>query len=531
MLDELIDVIGLEYMENKLRSEMEIKNSLCIRVNEDGFLDSILIDKESNNMENLELKKWFSERLYYSESLSSNKSIVCSGYTSKIITSSIKQAVIFNIKTLTKKIEKIKEKISLDINLEELFYMSIDEYLKKLKCTESLISDNREKIFKVINDNIDKNIKVLIFEFDTLEAYKNQQDKYLEENLFDKGTKRYSGFLTLNNNKPLLSNIGGKTTEIQEYNYKDASKIYTLNRYLSKFSKMKNKFELENKGCIVLRYDVKEKQIINYEYIPQKEENNHKLNISIENVLREKSSFTSIVDYNFLVDMFNKYTDFSFNTKNKNSKKDVLYYKYGKMIKDFWGSGQERRYSVNKEFVDINIYKILEDIIEYNNSLDNKEEYKYFRISDVINFSICVEDYLKKNNKKGAVRIVKEGLFERLVCNKNNFKLKNLNEVAFISGQLAKYLTDKSNTVSKKNILVQKYHNSRSWSTLQKYLDNDLNKYMYKCSQREKMVYGEIIYEILHLANERNVLNKEERAWLQIGLYSDNIFYKKYEEI
>lgn len=399
MLHELIDAIGLEYMDKQLQRNTSFKDTLCIRVNKDNTLNVVYADKK-DNMEDLEFKSWFSTRIYYSEYLTSNKAIIKTGATSKMITSAVKQAVIFNMKTMVDKTKKNK------LSMEEVFNIGIDEYMNKLKYEDSLIVKNKKSIYEILNKYTDKKIKVLILEDDNVENYKIEYDKYISENIFDKengkATNRYTGFITLNDKKPLLLNFGGLCEEIQEYSKKEVSEIFTLNRYLSKFAKTKNEIELNHGGKIIFEYNLKEKRIVSYEYIPQTEENKYKLNILIENILGGKIEEYNIKNYNMLVDKFNQYSDFSFNTINNNSNKDVLYYKYKNMIQAFWGKGEERQYTVDKEFISLNMLNIIKDIIAYNGKSNNSSDYKYLKLKDILNFEICVEDHFLKNNKKEA---------------------------------------------------------------------------------------------------------------------------------
>ena len=449
MLHELIDAIGLEYMDKQLQRNTSFKDTLCIRVNKDNTLDVVYTDKK-DNMEDLEFKSWFSTRIYYSEYLTSNKAIIKTGATSKMITSAVKQAVIFNIKTMVDKTKKNK------LSIEEVFNIGIDEYMNKLKHEDSLIVKNKKSIYEILNKYTDKKIKVLILEDDNVENYKIEYDKYISENIFDKengkATNRYTGFITLNDKKPLLLNFGGLCEEIQEYSKEEVSEIFTLNRYLSKFAKTKNEIELNHGGKIIFEYNPKEKRIVSYEYIPQTEENKYKLNILIENILGGKIEEYNIKNYNMLVDKFNQYSDFSFNTVNNDNNKDVLYYKYKNMIQAFWGKGEERQYTVDKEFINLNMLNIIKDIIAYNGKVNNSSDYKYLKLKDILNFEICVEDHFLKNNKKELVLSMREDMFERLKNYKETFEINDTKELAFITGQLAKYTIDKCGYVKTKNL-------------------------------------------------------------------------------
>lgn len=522
MLHELIDAIGLEYMDKQLQRNTSFKDTLCIRVNKDNTLNVVYADKK-DNMEDLEFKSWFSTRIYYSEYLTSNKAIIKTGSTSKMITSAVKQAVIFNMKTMVDKTKKNK------LSMEEVFNMGIDEYMNKLKYEDSLIVKNKKSIYEILNKYTDKKIKVLILEDDNVENYKIEYDKYISENIFDKengkATNRYTGFITLNDKKPLLLNFGGLCEEIQEYSKEEVSEIFTLNRYLSKFAKTKNEIELDHGGKIIFEYNPKEKRIVSYEYIPQTEENKYKLNILIENILGGKIEEYNIKNYNMLVDKFNQYSDFSFNTVNNDNNKDVLYYKYKNMIQAFWGKGEERQYTVDKEFINLNMLNIIKDIIAYNGKVNNSSDYKYLKLKDILNFEICVEDHFLKNNKKELVLSMREDMFERLKNYKETFEINDTKELAFITGQLAKYTIDKCGYVKTKNLLISKYHSVKNWSILKKHLNNDINKY--GGGSRENKIYAEILYKITVLKEDKRIMTEDEKTWFNIGFYSDNIFYKK----
>lgn len=313
MLDEIIEGIGYEKIIDYLKNNISLGNTVLIRINmlDKQFnknnvliLDKKMQDSEELNNEEYELKKWFQKRLYFCENLGSNKAIVLSGKTSKLITSSIKESIIFNYNTLIKKVNQNYTKVSsetiaamLNDSIEEYYDALNTKYFENsnedvLKIKEKLKSFSNDIVNLLIEIEDVKNRKIRILIEADINEYISSNELYLKDKIFDVGTKikinnviygRYSGFITLNSKKPLLKLHG--TDEINLITEKQAIEYRNLLMYLTKTNLKEIPF---GKGKIKIKFNPKDMVLQNYEMIPYDDEKEEEQLIPYYNVLNLK---------------------------------------------------------------------------------------------------------------------------------------------------------------------------------------------------------------------------------------------------
>lgn len=524
MLSEMIEAIGEENIVAYLENNYPLGECIVIYIDIAGKIKNVFVnnDKEEiTEQEVLNLKKQFQKYNFYAEYLGSNKAIVQTGNTSKLITSSIKEAVIFNFKTIISKAEKTYKNSNAN-SIEKIYIEAINAYYSAL---EKLEKDKEEKelvskikgyllnldLLKIIGEIENyKKMKIKIFIERPIANYKFDKERYLQDKIFDAGTERkldneivgrYSGFLTLNAKKPLLKL--NCTDEINLITREEAIKQYYLLLYISK-----NR-EIIKKGDTILKYSFnpKEMRLENFEikFSNNKEENN---TIKYVNVLKldwynEEATIDISKKINYLLDGY-------FFKESKIGKYNLFNHNYKKAIEKFTSEGIEDylRYKCNK---------LCNSIIDINKNKDD-----FCKMQQTITFIFNLKDHLFKTNKIGEILSMEERMFEKIKEYKDEFVIENDDEFLFLAGQMAHYLISKKKTFNKKNALFNQYLKVKNITRLKEILNIDMRRFGYEenINGRTNKIFAKIL---LYEAKNENI----NENMLIAGLYSNNIFYMK----
>ena len=551
MLRELIDSIGIDVINKTIEEEMAIKNSICLKVSEKGQIDVLQVDKKET-IENLELIDWFKRRLAYVEWIDKNKAICPRGIGARGITSVSKYSIIFNYDAFIKKIDDRKKKGLEELSINEILKLSVLDYMQKLEAENEYLNKNIDSILDVLSEYDCKKKKIIIFLDKSVEEYKIEYEKYLEKRLFDdirdkpakkiidetfKGlVGRYSGFTTVNDDKPLLNNIGGRVKEIDLYTKEDVINIFNLKRYLQIAAKTKNKY-----NNIFLEFNPKDKEVLNYEQDPYrfdsenynlKDEINLNRYILIEDILSSGIKAEQLTNYSKLIESINAYVDFSLTVLDKNNtKKKLIYYRFNKVIKESIFDEIEKKpkfYIVDKEAFKYNLDKIIDSIIDYNSLEKSNDEYAFFKMKKIINFKICIEDYFYNDGGRERVKNIQKVIKEKIKNYKDGLEFENNNEIMYLAGQLANYLVSKSKATTKTNKLIGAYHKANSYERIITLLKNSMDKYGYdiNLNGRENIIFAQLLLNM----KSSGMLTNEDKKYFLIGLYDKNIFYIKLKE-
>ena len=527
MLDELISSIGYNNILDYLENNIALGDCVCIKldINKNEILKEnvLILDKKSKDelsVESLNLKNWCQKRTFYSNYLTSNKAVVCVGQSAKLVISCIKENITFNYNTFVGKTEKTFGTAN-KISMLSMFKIMIDEYCQGLKCYDedtrtielyrSAIENLSNAILDILTGIEDiKNKKIRIFIDTELDNYIESNECYLKQKIFDNATEqeiegktygRYSGFISLNNKKPLLKLYG--TDEISLCTQEKAMQYRNLLLYL-----------IDNRGSVKLdygeiqyRFNPKDCVFESFNILPYEITKTERL-IKFKNILSlkdyDKTEEVNIANrINYLLDGF-------LYKETKMSKYATFRFLYRDCIHDFVYNYNETKFTNCKN-------KINAQLIDINKYSDNR-----FKMIDVINFILNINNYFDNDNLEEVIESMYNEIFIKIKEYKKGFIISNDEEFLFIAGQLAHFLATKSKVLIPTNKLINKYYKATTISKIQQLLTIDFNRYSYdeNLESRINRIYSEIM---LYSPEKDTIKNKNV---LMAGLYADNLFYK-----
>lgn len=148
-------------------------------------------------------------------------------------------------------------------------------------------------------------------------------------------------------------------------------------------------------------------------------------------------------------------------------------------------------------------------------------KYDNYKLCKLVNLIILLEDYLLENHKIIEVQTMKEKMFEKIKDYKN-LKIENDDEFLFLCGQLAHYYASKSQKIIPNNNLINKYISVKNTTQLIKFLVGDVKQYSYN-----EMINSRINVILSKVLEYKPVNKNISSNYLLIGLYCENLFYKK----
>ncbi len=526
MLDEMIDEVGYENIIDYLENDTPLgEETVYIRFSLfSNVIETFIFNEENKDNE---IALWFRKRQFYADYLGSNKAIVQGKFrTSKIVTSAIKESLIFNWKTFMLKVKKELKNESTESteSIKCLFLTVINEYYENLKKYDIERVEEIEKISSKLIDLSDKileellkiekieNKKIKIFLDTDLEEYKRSNKLYLEEKIFDTKTEikvdgkilgRYSGFITLNNKKPYLKMNG---EEIFLCTKEEAIKYRNLLFYISRNRKpISTEF-----GEIKFKFNPKDGELESFENIPFKIEKKEK-KIPYRNVLnlswyKEDNEINISNKINYLIDGF-------LYKESKQGKYNCFQYLYKDSIESFTYKNDETKFRNN-------LNKISRELIEINKNIESN-----YRILEIMTFILNIKDYFGMI-KYEEIDLMNKKAFEKLK-NYKNLNIESDEEFLFFSGQLAHYLATKSKANFISNTLLQKYCSVKKITRIKELIKMDMQKYSYNeiLESRINIVFAKILE---YVPQNEKIANNDS---LLIGLFGENIFYKKIEKV
>lgn len=538
MLNEIIRNVGYENIENELKNDItKISNSMYIKIplNRDINEDSDIVKNgkirniDDINIGQIEIIEWFKERELYSEYINSNKAVSnkCKKFP-KIIMTCTPYSIIFNSEKIIKK--TTEKKYTED--KEELFELFFNEFLEIFNRKELLVQYKKVKPYiikyfdKNNSGNNKKKIKIFL-EQPSVDDYKEYHTKHFEEKILNNGTEMIiesgekigeaSYFYNTNDKKPFLGYMLPVTNYIQLVNEKDALKLLQLNSYM----KIKNKetiindYEMSN-----MRYESQQKNgqssIDDFNVNPYKIADNIP-NIDMLNVLnREGYEENRIKNKNELKQFILRLLDFKvieyYGDKNKTENKfktfSAIYFKHINNI------DMEALKKIYKNMVK-NIYRLY----IYGEDMD--------KITNIISFDICMNDYLFNTNIKEDLESMINQIKQKILDSdkQEEYTIENDMEFYILCGQLAKYLKFKTQTDKITNKLFYEYNMATRTRKLINILQNDKTKFDYDGNNNNRA--GKILYGInnYYTINE-NRLKNIDKIRFNMGLYyGDCILY------
>ncbi|MGL5577381.1 MAG: hypothetical protein ACRDCW_17725 [Sarcina sp.] len=552
MLNEIIDIIGLNEIEKGLSNE-DLSGSLVFLLNEEN-LKQIDMSNEANKT-NLEEKEYIKQRLFYSNYINSDKAVVQDKKykTIKMALGANKFSISFNVSKLLENGQKSYEE-----NYRKIFDDVISDYYETLRNKfqikigneEELINKYSEQIFTEVMKVENKKKKVRIFIEASIERYKEEFEKYFylmisdsdteagirkDKELFrlfkEQGGVKVALFSTLNADKPLLSNVGARLSYSHIYNKENLMKFYKLKKYMEMNIKTQ-KFSFGDKKLFVL-YDCKEKRIDDYEQKVYKKDDIDEFNFTIEDLLGFNFEEKKIKSRKMIIEELNSYIDFSITKTPTRGKARNLNQKYKNIL--LWSTYNEvdkkYEFAIDDEMFDIKIKSLINDVLIYNKVEKAEDEYGILNMQKILNIKFALNSMQDTEvSIKGDEVLRIKDLFKDMLLSDLEKEFDSHEEFMFAIGQLAICLANKSKS-KKMNSMIGGYQNVRDYNRLISLLENDMRKYAHTTmiGSKENKIFGQI-KTYMRENDIKGFISNVNKDWLDIGLYSKNLFYTKKEK-
>ncbi|BDR74293.1 hypothetical protein K144316041_p21320 (plasmid) [Clostridium tetani] len=527
MLNELMEAIGYDNMLKTIKDLVDTSNSLYIKIPIDRLIedkDFVVVGKEPK-VDQLEQLKWFKARECLNKYIAPNKAIVQGTKYKypKMVSSTHENCIIFNWDNFLKHKNTTKD---INLSLQNL----ISEFLSTLDKKDFLeyYTKNIDNIVQFINKN--ELNKIMLKIFIDVEEEKCERDyaEYLKSKLFDNDTihkindktyGRLSQFYTMNSKKPYLSHMLKITDEIHLVDEKEVLNTFYLKQYMDVV-----KFQKIDYGIGNIVFDMEfnsstKKYYINfYKNNPYKVIDDLRDNIYIENVTSNKKSKEKVITkYSELSKYILQLTDFKI--KGYYSEKDstegrfktfaTMYFKH---LKDLNNSNFNTFKSIYKSMMK-NMLKLY---------IYDEDTYK---IINIINFDVCMTDYLFKSNLKEEIKGMMDKIRNKIVKNEKVYVIENDMEFYILCGQLAKFLKSKTKTDKITNRLFYEYNMATRTKRLVDILQRDKEKLDYNNNNSSRS--GRILSAInIYYTENEKTLKKIDKIRFNIGLYyGENLLY------
>lgn len=522
-----MEAIGYDNMLKTIKDLVDTSNSLYIKIPIDRLIedkDFVVVGKEPK-VDQLEQLKWFKARECLNKYIAPNKAIVQGTKYKypKMVSSTHENCIIFNWDNFLKHKNTTKD---INLSLQNL----ISEFLSTLDKKDFLeyYTKNIDNIVQFINKN--ELNKIMLKIFIDVEEEKCERDyaEYLKSKLFDNDTihkindktyGRLSQFYTMNSKKPYLSHMLKITDEIHLVDEKEVLNTFYLKQYMDVV-----KFQKIDYGIGNIVFDMEfnsstKKYYINfYKNNPYKVIDDLRDNIYIENVTSNKKSKEKVITkYSELSKYILQLTDFKI--KGYYSEKDstegrfktfaTMYFKH---LKDLNNSNFNTFKSIYKSMMK-NMLKLY---------IYDEDTYK---IINIINFDVCMTDYLFKSNLKEEIKGMMDKIRNKIVKNEKVYVIENDMEFYILCGQLAKFLKSKTKTDKITNRLFYEYNMATRTKRLVDILQRDKEKLDYNNNNSSRS--GRILSAInIYYTENEKTLKKIDKIRFNIGLYyGENLLY------
>lgn len=351
-IDNIVNKSTLE-LQKEIELNYKLRKALYIKINIHDNIFDCYVNKNNDNIDNIDLYNFFKLREPYSIQLDSNKTMLSSGDTRMKLTS----INMFSYITKIDIIKKMSSKCNLSVkeclvkiineylnNLNNNFPIFYKEMLKPLKLKKDeienilnnnfknelnwiqsderklLISNvtkfmlsNLDRIIEIINDfRIKENVTEIRIYLDyPLENYKREFQLYLKSKVFNtsKYNKLKDGILygiqnnnfTLNKDKPYLQNLTKENTVPYMVTLDEAIHTYYLFEYLLNVLNWFNdlKYNINSKLVIGYENDNGNAMIVECDNIPFPERNVF-INCPIANIIHVKMKDKELKKYNYI---------------------------------------------------------------------------------------------------------------------------------------------------------------------------------------------------------------------------------------
>ena len=521
MLNEIISAIGKDYINNKQTEFISTTNTIYARIYCDRIehYDITYIKKEVSENQ-LELIEWCKSREIFSKNLDSHKAIDVEHYK-KVINSCVPYSIIFNY------IRFAEKDITKKSNIKDAFYILSKDYLNVFDCEQYIdyYMGIFEVILNVIKENkLKNNINIKLFLDVDIEQYKKSYFRYLEEKIFDtkgltykeKDNKfgRCSKFYNLNKDKPLLGYMDN-IKEIHLLETKQAQLVSNLYNYMSYKKQEKLNIGIQKISYKMELSDSTHKWYLENMAMNPYSDSNDIIYFNVQNILCLKNFKETIIDsYNHLRKYIYYLIDKKTLIKENKNIYNYLCHRYQECIDNLDNLSMSKFKKLYENLI-YDLYKIF---------IKKDDMYK---IGVILNFDICLQDWLFKNNMKGKIVMILKMIEEKM--ERNEYHIDSHEEFFFMSGQMVKYLKLKTHTNNITNKLFSAYTLLKQTKQMIELLKTDKARLDYDGSAKYSSRSNNVMFSILdyYTKNEKD-LAFMDTTYFDKGLYyGRNLIYTK----
>lgn len=538
MLNEIMEAINHEVSHDEImhviRDSVDMTNSVYVKIPLDRKVDKndfLFVEAELLETD-LEKVEWFKERQCYSRYINVNKAVLTArdSIFIKKVESCHKYALIFRMENLQKK------KIPFDISSLNTM---VNDHLKATNAIDDtelhfLYLNNIPYIIEIIDEYINllkskskkakPKVQINIFVDADIEEYEKLYDIYMNDYIIGKDKKnhinidgkivgRCNEFYTLNSDKPLLSYmLPNKQDEIHLVTKKEGSKLYKYRKYMSAKHSQKILMDI---GSIQYGGTIQ-----NYEYVINSYVNNPYQIIEdlpsaiyIKNILNVNNA-KEIVLY--------KYSDISIYIMNSLLYGDIkgynnqgrtlentfktFEYKYSEILKNLGNSSFQyfkERYN-----------QLFYDMLRLYTRKDN-----IYKVINIINFHVCMQDYLFKTNIKEGVAVNVDKIRENIIQQNSVYNIESNDEFYILCGQLVKYIKSKSTANNKTNRMYHEYFTCNTTAKLISIINRDYSRISHSVRMGNKRSDALLVGISQYYNNHISELKRVDMIQFNIGLY------------
>lgn len=526
MLNEIIESIGMDNILHELKNDKPL-SGVYIKISKEDLIsekDIFDFDKgDEINVKDLEQADWFREREFYSNYISSNKSIY-SERDYMMILSNQENSVMFNYLTINNKIKKFKDK-KIILSEKEMLELVIRDYMNKLGSQKTdYYLKNLDTIINFINNNQLTKKVIKIFIDEPIDIYIDKHNGYMEDKIHDiagctinsKGEKIGLGslFITQNSKKPFLSNVNNFVSDKRHLlTANEILRTMNLNRFICSKPKLDNNTKI---GNITMELDVKDKVIIDYHNNPYQEIDDIFLedNLVIHDRFND-NAYPHIISSSYGLKKYIEALDIKYVPPGKLS---TFKYLYSKFYTDI---NRDNKYLFTK-----NIDKIIAMLNSQCKNVWDKDEEDYIMSKSVTNLDIALNDYFKNKTIGKDFEDMRELCTSKILNLEDMYNIESVKEFSYMMGVLANYYVRRSN-VDKKNMMLNKYNNPGNLNKILDMIDRDVEKYEDKVNISSRSIK---VYEgVLTYASSNDSIHID-KILFRLGLRaSSNIIYTKKE--
>jgi len=549
MLFDVIDRVNFN-LSKAIFDYYVLKDGLYARINDDGVEFFIFKNNKKETKKQLLFKdldgntradeyEWFVSRDYLSGYLNSNKAIDppkkkihCNNYLALFVktsefTSENKEHFTLKLFDNLKTFESFTKKEEKEVLKQYKEYIFNEERQKDVEKKKELFLKYFDEIVSVIEENEIKNY-IKIFFNEPIEKYEKESEIYYALKIYNKidtireiegkiyGLSDFN--MGLNQKKPYLEH---KTRGFPLPFMVEKDKIFEVKKLFDYLKNLKEPLKYEPTatapGIYLHKHNENDQAVIDdfdilvfvEDSLPRKFEYKNYIGLTSDGRAIENRGITTFEGLFKLID------EVFYNSNLRNNLYGDVYSKLPHDFQNLIYLTRDLAKNILKRDID-SLFGYLRfgmDFIIYN-----IRQNRLFKAGEILNLILSIKAYKGENvDIKGTLAKIEEKV--------KNLEELNSDEWHILSGQVIKYLLDKSKKSDKKADMIEPFLRAGKTKKLKDEIEALYFKYKHEIPLNYTKLNNAIVLIMAKEENEK--VNKEK---LLIGLLSENIFYRKDEK-